>query len=109
MSTRTVPVRISTSATPTNAYTSPSNIATLDAIKVVANAATTAGKVQVEVVRGGSPYTIGWIDVQATTPSTSSYFETYTLMENMIFLTGDVVRITTHQSIDYDFFLYVTE
>lgn len=109
MSTKTLPVRISTSATPTTVYTSPSNIAMLDAIKVVANAATTFGKIKVELTRSGSTYTIGWIDVPVSTPSTVKYFETFTLFENIVFLTSDIIKITTHESIVYDFFIYVTE
>jgi hypothetical protein len=109
MSTKTVPVRISTSATPTTVYTSPSNTATLDAIKVVANAATTFGKIKVELTRGGNTYTLGWINVPVSNPSTVQYFETFTLFENIVFLTSDIVKITTHESITYDFFIYVTE
>jgi hypothetical protein len=109
MSNKTVPIRITTSGAPTTAYISPSNTARLDSIKTVANSATTSGKIKIELVRSGTPYTIGWITVQATNPTTGLYFENYFLLEQIVFLTGDTIRLTTHESITYDFFLFVTE
>lgn len=109
MSNKTLPTRITTSGTPTTAYISPSNTARLDSIKVVANSATTSGKIKVELVRSGTPYTIGWLTIQPTNPATGLYFENHFLLEQVVFLTGDTVRLTTHESVIYDFFLFVTE
>lgn len=109
MSNKVALSKISTSSTPTSVYTSPSNVATLDAIKVVANGTTTLGNIQVEIVRGGNPFTYIWILVSTNNPSTTIYYDTFNPVPQFNFQTGDVVRITTHQSIPYDFFIYVTE
>lgn len=102
------PLRISTT-TPTTLYTAPAGGTTGITLVVAANANTSAGFIKIEVNKG-SDRAFAYLPVRdVTSGGATPYWSGSIGLGGLTLASGNTIKITTPQAIDFDFWVVATE
>lgn len=100
---KTTPTRITTT-TQTTVYTAPAGGTSGISVRIVAGGNTTAGNIKIELNQG-SDRTYTWVPVPATTAATDGYFTITVALPAAVLASGDLIKVTLHESATYDIFV----